>query len=70
VDIFYVDGKLKVNEFESFDALWLSESSRNSTIFPWSDLDTNSWLVEFWYNEIKYLIKQFQERQAEKKKGV
>ena len=70
VDIFCVDGKLKVNEFESFDALWLSESSRNNTIFPWSDLDTNSWLVEFWYNKIKYLIKQFQERQAEKKKGV
>jgi hypothetical protein len=71
VDIFYVDGKLKVNEFESFDAFWLSQSSRNKgTIFPWSDLDTNSWLVDFWYNKIKYLIKQFQERQAKKKKGV
>jgi hypothetical protein len=64
VDLFEVDGKLKVNEFESFEALftskWVmsSKCKRNGAneVPYWDDYFSAAWCEEFWYQKLKDLI--------------
>jgi hypothetical protein len=67
VDVFEVEGKLKVNEFESFEALFTSvyASSRASKrkgakeVSYWDDFHSTHWCEEFWYNKMKQLISTY-----------
>jgi hypothetical protein len=64
VDLFEVDGKLKVNEFESFDAdvfLARGYSKRkftqdDGTTLEWTDNDTSEFITTFWKNKFHELI--------------
>ena len=64
VDMFEVDGKLKVNEFESFDAdflMTLSGSKRkykqdDDTIRAWSDEDSEAFIFNFWIAKFHHVI--------------
>lgn len=64
-DIFEVDGKLKLNEFESFDADILKETTHSRTkrkyihdgsIRNWSDNDTLKFIRRFWLEKLRELI--------------
>jgi hypothetical protein len=68
VDLFEVDGKLKVNEFESFDAdflMTLSGSKRKFTdevsgsVREWSDDRSKAFILDFWTEKIRTLIKKW-----------
>ena len=62
VDLFEVDGKLKVNEFESFDAdvlmnvTHLKRKFEDGTTPSWTDSDTNNFILEFWKTKLQELF--------------
>lgn len=64
VDLFEVDGKLKVNEFESFEAdIFLTRGSTkrkytqaDGTILGWTDNDTGNFVTKFWTDKFHELI--------------
>ena len=65
VDMFEVNGKLKVNEFESFDAdfLMVCGSSKrkftdeNEVVRDWSDDKSKTFILEFWIAKFHELIR-------------
>lgn len=67
VDLFEVDGKLKVNEFESFEANYLgdidittaSKRKRMDEVCTWSTSKTEIFLQAFWYRKISELVTLF-----------
>ena len=73
VDLFEVDGKLKVNEFESFDAdflMTLSGSKRkfkeevSGSLREWSDDRSKAFILDFWTEKIMTLIKKWMNNRA------
>jgi len=69
LDMFEVDGKLKLNEVESFDAQYLAKSERQGKkgmgafkAIGWSTEKTHTWLGDFWYNKLLELISLYKMR--------
>jgi hypothetical protein len=64
VDLFEVDGKLKINEFESFEADIFMKRGRtkrkftqaDGTKLEWTDDDTGNFVTQFWTDKFHELI--------------
>ena len=73
VDIFEVNGKLKLNEVESFDANYKLNASLKGrlggeNIEKWNDDDSDSFLFKFWLSKCFFLIEKSRSSSPKKRK--